>query len=457
MALGKHREQQQEFWVPTEVLAQTPGHPFYTKLNELLKTNRFDAFVEGLCAEYYKEGGRPGIPPGVYFRMLLIGYFQGIDSERGIAWQCADSFSLRAFLDIPFHKTTPDHSTLSIIRSRFSKETHQQVFTWIVELLAKHDLVHGKTAGVDTTTLEANAAMRSIVRRDSGESYDEFLTKLAQASGLETPTKEDLIALDKKRKNKGDNDDWFNPHDPDAKIAKMKDGSTHLAHKAEHAVDLDTGAILGVTLQAANLGDTQTLPQTISEAAENLEAVSQNPETKAKIHPNWLREVVDDKGYHSNATLLLMQAHEIRTYTSEPDRGRRNWEGKEAEREAVYANRRRIKGARGKELLKKRGELVERSFAHCYETGAMRRTHLKGHENILKRLLIHVGGHNLSLILRKLIGYGSPRELYNAGKSHVFSIFGVGTCYGARQWISNRIERYAPSFEIEVVVLNLAA
>jgi transposase len=457
MALGKQTEQQQEFWVPIDVLAKTPGHPFYTKLNELLKTNRFDAFVEGLCAEYYKEGGRPGIPPGVYFRMLLIGYFQGIDSERGIAWQCADSFSLRAFLDIPFHKRTPDHSTLSIIRSRFTTQTHQQVFTWIVELLAQHDLVNGKTVGVDTTLLEANAAMRSIVRRDTGASYDEFLTKLAQASGIETPTKDDLIALDKTRKNKGDNGDWVNPHDPDAKIAKMKDGSTHLAHKAEHAVDLETGAILGVTIQAANLGDTQTLAQTIAETAENLEAVSQNNETKDKLDPNWLSEVVNDKGYHSNDTLLNMQEHEIRTYTSEPDRGPRNWEGKEEERDAVYGNRRRIKGKRGKELLKKRGELVERSFAHCYETGGMRRTHLRGHDNILKRVLIHVGGHNLSLILRKLIGYGSPRELYNAGKSRIFSIFGVGTRSGARQWISSRIERCALTLKNQSVSLNMAA
>jgi transposase len=440
MALGKQKEQQQEFWVPTDVLAKSPGHPFYTKLNELLKAGKFDAYVESLCAEYYKDGGRPGIPPGVYFRMHLMGYFEGIDSERGIAWRCADSLSLRTFLGIPFHKTTPDHSSLSIIRHRFKLEAHQQVFTWIVELLAKHDLVHGKTVGIDTTTLEANAAMRSIVRRDTGESYDEFLTKLAKASGIETPAKDDLIALDKKRKNKGDNDDWFNPNDPDAKIAMMKDGSTHLAHKAEHAVDLKTGAILGVTLQSASLGDTQTVAQTISEAAENLEAVSQNPETRDMIHPNWLSEVVNDKGYHSNDTLVTMKEHEIRSYTSEPDRGRRNWEDKKEERDAVYANRRRIQGKRGKELLKKRAELVERSFAHCYETGGMRRTHLRGHENILKRLLIHVGGHNLSLILRKLIGYGSPRELYNAGKSLVFSIFGVVPRQGVWQWILQQIE-----------------
>lgn len=440
MALGKQKEQQQEFWVPTDVLTKSPGHPFYSKLNELLKAGGFDAYVESLCAEYYKDGGRPGIPPGVYFRMHLIGYFEGIDSERGIAWRCADSLSLRLFLGIPLHKTTPDHSSLSVIRHRFKLEAHQQVFAWIVTLLAQHDLVHGKTVGVDSTTLEANAAMRSIVRRDTGESYDEFLTKLAKASGIETPTQADLIALDKKRKNKGDNDDWFNPNDPDAKITKMKDGSTHMAHKAEHAVDLKTGAILGVTVQAASLGDTQTVAHTLLDAAENLDAVTQNPETKERIHPDWLSEVVNDKGYHSNETLLLMQARKIRSYTAEPDRGRRKWKGKPEACAAVYANRRRTQGKRGKELLKKRAELVERSFAHCYETGGLRRTHLRGHENISKRLLIHVGGHNLSLILRKLIGYGSPRELNNAGKNHLLSDFCAGILQNAGQWILKQIK-----------------
>jgi transposase len=457
MALGKRQEPQQEFWVPTAVLSATPGHPFYVQLDRVLKEAGFDAFVENLCAEFYKDGGRPGIPPGTYFRMHFVGYFEGIDSERGIAWRCADSLSLRDFLNIPFHKPTPDHSSLSVIRSRFKKETHEQVFAWILELLAKHELVTGKTVGIDATTLEANAAMRSIVRRDTGESYDEFLARLAKASGIENPTKQDLIDLDKKRDKKGSNDDWEHPHDSDAKIAKMKDGSTHLAHKAEHAVDLDTGAILGVTLQGADMGDTQTLPQTISEAAENLEAIHQNPEVKDALHPNWLSEAVTDKGYHSNDTLVNLEEHEIRPYISEPDRGPRKWEGKEEAQKATYGNRRRIKGARGKRLFKKRAELVERSFAHCYETGGMRRTHLREHENILKRLLNHVGGFNLSLILRKLIGYGSPRELYNAGKSHIFSIFGIGKHCGAWKWVTSAFDELARTSKANAARIPAAA
>jgi len=273
--------------------------------------------------------------------------------------------------------------------------------------------------GIDATTLEANAALRSIVRRDTGEGYQEFLTGLAKASGIETPTREDLAKIDKNRKNKGSNDDWQNPFDPDAKITKMKDGRTHLAHKAEHAVDLKTGAVVAVTLQPADRGDTTSIGETIAQADTNLVAVMKNEKACGQLSEQVLREVVSDKGYHSNEVLKDQVEREIRAYISEPDRGRRNWQGatdaetaeKSAARDAVYANRRRIRGERGKRLLRKRGELVERSFAHCYDTGGMRRTHLKKHRNILKRLLIHAAGFNLSLILRRLLGWGTARGL----------------------------------------------
>jgi len=432
MALGERQNPQREFWIETESLAKAPGHPFYKRLNEVLADEKFDLYAADVCRKFYAEDGRPGIPPGVYFRMLLIGYFESLDSERGIAWRCQDSLSLREFLGYALDKDTPDHSTLSRIRQRIDLETHQELFAFILKVVAKHDLVSGKTVGIDATTLEANAALRSIVRRDTGEKYQEFLVRLAKESGIETPTREDLTKLDKKRPHKGSNDDWKNPHDPDAKIAKMKDGSTHLAHKAEHAVDMDTGAMLAVTLQGADLGDTTTILETVSEAAENMESLQQEPEAQDKIHPNWLSETVTDKGYHSNDTLTTLADHEIRTYIPEPDRGPRHWENKEEEQKATYANRRRTKGKRGKALLRKRGELVERTFAHCYETGAMRRTHLRGHKNILKRLLIHVCGFNLGLILRKLIGYGTPKELAERLKSLVFAILAViGVC-GAR-------------------------
>ncbi|MBK8267394.1 MAG: transposase [Planctomycetes bacterium] len=298
-------------------------------------------------------------------------------------------------------------------------ETHSDVFKWVLTALAKHKLLNGKTVGVDATTLEANAALRSIIRRDTGESYQEFLTRLAKESGIETPTREDLAKLDKKRKKKGSNKDWEHPHDPDAKITKMKNGSTHLAHKAEHAIDMDTGAVVAVTLQPANRGDTTSIGETIDQADENLVAVMKDEAACEELSEQVLAEAVADKGYHSNDVLKDYRERDIRTYISEPDRGPRNWQGKTEEetaekleaRDAVYANRRRIKGERGKSLMRKRGELVERSFAHCYDTGGMRRAHLKGHKNILKRLLIHVAGFNLSLILRKLLGFGTARSM----------------------------------------------
>jgi transposase len=413
MAMGKRKRQQQtELWVPTTAVAEAPGHPFYRRLNGLLAENGFDAFVEGLCRKFYHEDlGRPGIPPGVYFRLLLIGYFEGIDSERGIAWRCADSLTLRQFLGYGLTEDTADHSSLTRIRQRLDLETHEAVFTWVLQALARGGLLKGKTLGVDATTLEANAAMRSIVRRDTKESYTAFLTGLAAASGMETPTREDLAKIDKTRKNKASNKDWEHPHDPDAKITKMKDGRTHLAHKAEHAVDMDTQAVVAVTLQPADRGDGESLNDTLSVTMETLAAVATDPAAAEELADETLAETVTDKGYHSNEALTDQRRIGIRTYCSEPVRGRRDWQGKSEEQAAVYANRRRIRGRRGKRLLRQRGELLERPFAHCYETGGMRRTHLRGHGNILKRLLVHVAGYNLGLLMRKLFGVGKPRSL----------------------------------------------
>ena len=308
-------------------------------------------------------------------------------------------------------ESVADHSTISRNRRLIDLETHQEIFTWVLQVLAKENLLSGKTVGVDATTLEANAAMRSIIRRDTQESYDQFLTRLAKASGIDTPTREELAKLDKKRKNKASNDDWEHPHDPDARITKMKDGRTHLAHKQEHAVDLDSGAILAVTIQEADAGDTSTCQATLEQTLANLAVVAEDEQASDRLHDDLLREVVADKGYHSNQTLCDWRQMAIRSYMSEPDRGRRNWEGKPDQQKAVYANRRRIRGNRGKRLLRQRGELIERSFAHVLETGGMRRTHLRGHRNILKRMLVHVGGFNLSLVMRKVLGRGTPRGL----------------------------------------------
>ena len=416
MAMGRRKkERQQPLFIPAADLPRTAAHPFYAKLNEVLAGWKFDSFVEELCARFYAEKlGRPSLAPGKYFRLLLIGYFEGIDSERGIAWRCADSLSLRSFVGYEINEASADHSTISRTRRLIDIETHQAVFQWVLKLLADYDLISGKTVGIDATTLEANAAMRSIVRKDTKQSYQEFLTDLAKASGIETPTREDLARIDKDRKNKASNNDWENPHDPDAKITKMKDGTTHLAHKQEHAVDMDSGAVLAVTIQPADQGDTTTWRQTVEETWQNLNAVKDDERVADRIHPNPVEEAVADKGYHSNQTMTDLKELEIRSYVSEPDHGRRNWEDKAAERDAVYANRRRIRGQRGKQLSAKRGELIERSFAHTLETGGMRRVYLRGRVNILKRMLIHVGGFDLGLVMRKLIGRGTPRGLQGA-------------------------------------------
>jgi transposase len=291
------------------------------------------------------------------------------------------------------------------------------VFGWVLGLLTDAGLVNGKRIGIDATTLEANAALRSIVRRDSGESYEEFLKGLAEQSGIQTPTREELARLDRKRKKKGSNQEWVNPHDPDARITKMKDGRTHLAHKAEHAVDMETGAVVAVTLQEAHLGDTTTVKETLAEAGE---AVAQMIEREAdatpleapKVNLDGIEEVVADKGYHSGPVLEELKAVGIRTYIPEKKQtGQRHWEGKEEQQQAVYQNRRRVQRPKGKRLLRRRGELIERTFAHCYDTGGMRRTHLRKHDNILKRLLIHVAGANLGLLLRNQYGTGTPRSL----------------------------------------------
>lgn len=429
MGTRKRRQRQEQLWVTHTELALAPGHPFYSRLNELLDQEKFDEFTEAECAQFYAENnGRPSLTPGSYFRLLLIGYFEGIDSERGIAWRVADSLGLRQFLRIGLDEDTPDHSTISRTRRLIDVETHRKVFLWVLGVIADRGLLKGKTVGVDATTLEANAAMRSIVRRDNGESYEHFLRGLAQQSGIETPSREELARIDRKRKKKGSNAEWESPSDPDARIAKMKDGTTHLAHKAEHAVDMQTGAVIAVTVQAADQGDTTTIHHTLAETAENLAELIERetekaPEQEPQVSLDPLAEVVADKGYHSNDTLLALQQAEARSYIPEPQRERRKWAGKAAEQKAVYANRRRVQGSYGKRLLKKRGELIERSFAHCYETGGMRRVHLRGRENVWKRQLIHVGAFNLGLIFRQKFGAGTPRELRNRQERFILVTF----------------------------------
>jgi transposase len=370
---------------------------------------------------------------------------QALCDERGIAWRAADSGALKLFLGFAIDQSPPDHSTLSRTRRLIDLETHGKVFQFILKLLANHDLLSGKTLGVDSSPLEASAAMKSIVRRDTGEGYQEFLTRLAKESGIETPTREDLAKIDRTRKNKASNDDWHNPHDPDAKITQMKDGSTHLAHKAEHAIDLGedahgrvNGAIVAVNLCDASVGDTNTLVDTLVMATENLAAVADDERVADKIDGDAIaRELVNDKGYHSKQLMKDCAAMGVRTYTSEPKRKDNYvWNGDTETRDATHGNRRRIKGDRGKALLRMRGEFVERSFAHCYETGAMRHLHLKKRENAAKRVLIHAAGFNIGLMMRVSYGLSKPR---NARAGASLLLWELWACLARVMWAVGRI------------------
>jgi transposase len=417
MAIGKRKRKRQEtLWIPTNEIPNPPAHPFYRRLNSVLAKNGFDDFVEEICARFYApKMGRPGLAPGIYFRMLLVGYFEGLDSERGIAWRTADSLALRNFLGLALTEAPPDHSTISRTRRLIDLETHQAVFTWVLQRIADAGLMKGKTIGIDATTLEANAALRSIIRRDTGDSYQQFLVELAKESGIETPTREDLARLDRKRAKKGSNDDWTHPHDPDSRITKMKDGRTHLAHKFEHAVDLETGVVVGATVQPADSGDSTTMIETLVTAAEQVEAVL--PENEG------IQEIVADKGYHSTERIVDLNRLGLRTYISEPKRKRRRWKEDREAQTAVYENRRRIRRKRGKALMRQRGERLERPFAHLYETGRMRRTHLRGRENILKRILIHVSALNLGILMRSSFNIGTPRSLQGRGFAFVSTLY----------------------------------
>lgn len=404
MGKRRNRERQEGLWLSTASVVQSPGHAFYAKLETLLRAHRFDECVEHLCARFYKgPSGHPSMPPGVYFRCLLIGYFEGLDSERGIAWRVADSLSLRQFLGYGIDEKTPDHSTISRTRRLLWLSTHLAVFRWVLARLEADGLLSAKTLGVDATTLEANAAMKSIVRRRTGEGYWDFLKKLAEAAGIENPTREQLARFDRRRKKKGSNREWKSPADPDARITKLKDGRTHLAHKAEHAVDLQSGAVVAVTVQRADAGDTTTVFTTLAAASENAAAVGAAP----------VAEVVADRGYHSGAALQNLAECGVRTYIAEPQRKRRRWKGKKKDREqrAVYENRRRLRRAKNKRLQAQRAELNERSNAHLYETGALRRVFLRGRDNIAKRLLLHAAAFNLGLLMRVRYGCGTPRGL----------------------------------------------
>src|SRR5512134_1922066 len=411
MALGRQGDRQGDLVVTWKEMPRSPGHVFYDRLQGVLIDAGFDAFAETTCKPYYAaKMGAPSIPPGRYFRMHMVGYFGGIE------WRCSDSLSLREFLRLATTDRVPDHSWLSKTRSRLPHEIHEKVFGWVLALIAERGLVKGERIGVDASTMEANAALRTIVRRDSGETYREMLKRMAEESGIETPSADDLVRIDRTRKGKKlSNADWVSKTDPDAKIAKMKDGTTHLAYKPEHAVDLDTGAVVAAETHPADAGDTTTLEGTLQAAGANLAEVGMAPTEAGPA------ELVADKGYHSRAVLKDLDGGIWKTRIAEPQHmAFLRWRGDTEARNAVYANRNRLRSAVGKQSMRQRAEIVERSFAHNLERGGMRRTWLRGRENVHKRYLIHVAGHNLGILMRLLIGVGTPKEAAARGRAFLF-------------------------------------
>ena len=421
MAMGRKRPVQQPLFIRTDELAAAPQHRFYEKMNELLGGAGFDAFVEGLCEPYFAAGGtqgRPSTPPGRYFRMLLVGYFEGIEAERGICWRIDDSLSLKAFIGCAVHERAPDHSTLSRLRTRLPLRAYEQVFRFVMRVLNEHGLLQGRVAGVDSTYLRADASMKKIVRRGSGEGYKAFLKRLAKESGIADPTDEDAREFDRKRKKKMSNTEWVSSTDSDSEIMRLKDGRTRLAYKSEHTIDMETGAIIAAEVLPATSSDAESIITSIDKANENLSAArvddddedgdDDNGDGGAPLTYDSVEEVVGDKGYHKVSTIRHFADEGVRTYIPErKQKGKRHWQkngGREAA-VAVYQNRVRTKKPKSKRYQRQRGELLERTFAHVCETGNHRRTRLRGRENVHKRYLLQAAAFNLGLVMRQLVSY----------------------------------------------------
>jgi transposase len=417
MTLGRQGERQTDLMIGWAELPRSPGHASYDRLQAVLVGAVFDRFAEEQCKPYYAgRRGRPSIPPGRYFRMHLVGDFEGIDSERGLEWRCSDGPSPREFLRLGTTEPVPDHSWLSRTRARLPLEVHEAVFARVLERLAEHGLIKGERIGIDASTMEANAALRAIVRRADG--YRAMLRRLAEASGIATPAAEDLIRLDRKRKGKRlSNAERASPSDREAGIAKLKDGRTHLAHKPEHAVDLDTGATVAAEVHPADRGDTATLPDTLEAAEANLAAVGAAPT------PEDPAELVADKGYHSREGLTDLEDGAWKSRIAEKKvAGVNRWHGDDEARRAVYDNRARLRSGAAKEAFRLRAELAERSFALVLDRGGMRRAWLRGRENLRKRYLVHVAGYNRGLVMRLLVGAGTPREFLARASAHLLAL-----------------------------------
>jgi len=436
MSMGRRKGEQTPMWLSGAALARSPGHKFYEKLNQLLAEAEFDRQVEELCAPYFEADerrGRPSIAPGMYFRMLFVGYFEGIESERGLEWRCADSLSLRTFLGVAMDKRVPDHSSLSRMRTRLDGKVYEEVFRRVLAIVESKGLLRGKVEGVDSTYLRADASMKSIVRKDTGDDYAAYLKKLCEAEDIQDPTVEDARRMDRSRKGKKtSNEEWQSPTDADARIVRLKDGRTRLGYKAEHVVDLETCAIVAAEVYTGTDADTATLRPSLEAARTNVTAARSDSDDDDDAPPpatssegtREIVEVVGDKGYHKVQSLLELRRAQYRTYIPAPEqKGQRHFgdKGRMLAREAFHHNQARVRRAKGKALLRQRGEKLERTFAFACETGAQRRVRLRGRDNVRKRYLVHAAAVNLGLVMRTLFGHGTPRQATSAALAAIIA------------------------------------
>jgi len=406
----KKRQEQKEFWVAADRLPKASPSRFYELLNGTLDELDFAGEVRAMCAPAYADaarGGRPGIDPSVYFKMLMIGFFEGLESERAIAARCADSLSLRGFLGYALDEATPDHSSMSVIRQRLGSDCFAQVFALVLNALQRHGLLKGRHLGIDSSVIEANASLRSLTERNTAEGYWDYVQRLAREAGLQTSDGAALRSFDRKRAGKKmSNEQWQNPHDADAKIGRTKDGATDMVYLPEHIVDLDTGAIVQAQVLPGDHRDSENLSERVIEAVVSVQS-AQGVTDPEKVP----QTLTADKGYFSLEEIGRLQELTLKTVISDPHRDQRRWDKLErAQRQTLARAQRSTASKYGRALLRKRGQHIERSFAHVLAAGGMRRTTLRGLENLNKRHQIAAACYNLSQLLRRLHGVGTPKQ-----------------------------------------------
>jgi transposase len=406
----KDAAEQSSFWIATSDLPSTPVHSFYSKLDRAFVEMGFGDRVRELCQPFYamdaRRGGRPGIDPEVYFKMLLIGFFEDLPSERGIAARCADSLSIRTFLHYELDENTPHHSSFTVIRQRLGPEVYEQVFGVVLQALNEKGLFKGRRLGIDASVIEANASLASLEHRLTGEAYAEYVKRLAEAAGVDPKDDAAVRRFDRKRPGrKTSNAEWQNPHDPDAKVGRTKRGATRMIYKAEHVVDLETGAIVDADVRPGDEHDTADLADRLLAAESRMiKALGDARDTER------MEMVVADKGYFKLEEIALLQGVGVQTVVSDPHVNRRLDKLTDEDRGALEGARSAVQSELGKQLTRDRAEKVERSFEHVLDCGGARRTTLRARENIRKRYLIQAACANLSLLMRHLIGVGTPKQ-----------------------------------------------